>query len=129
MKRIIPLFILALLIPNFVFAARLTSFGFRAYSSATGTTCTVLAAYTVKKDDNGQVVEAAVFDDTLSQKFNLGTKGTGTFTMSSAGRSIVAADYTCVVTGTSSATPVKVFMNGIETYFLTLDRGEILSGK
>lgn len=108
------------------FAAAPTKYGFRAISSASQVRCGVFGGKSIlNKDSNGNVIQGHAPDTEYSRSYLLGTKGFANH--STAGQASVA--FTCVVDGTSTTAPVKVFMNGIETYYLTTDTDTFVIGR
>ena len=127
MKRII-LAALLLVVPALCFATDLVKIGFRAYSSAaaTPTECGVFGMGDhMRVDAVGKIpIQAFVPDPDYSRTLSLGTKGYANYSTVYAGRRLTAIQFTCRTVGTSVPVPVKVYLNGVETYFLTLDKGE-----
>ena len=123
MKKIV---LLLLLVAVPAWAGNITKIGFRAYSSASQVECGVFGGFgLMPKDANGNVIQNFMPDDTYSRTLSLGTKGFANY--STPGRGNVA--WTCRVKDTSSPVAVKVFLNGVETHFLTLDTGSFAIGR
>lgn len=94
--------------------------GFRAYSSATSVTCQVFGQPRyLARDSNNQVIQEFAPTSAYSRTYLLGTKGFGNYS------TIVIKQlrFTCTTTGASTAARVKVFLSGVESYFLTLSEG------
>ena len=105
------------------FAASPFKIGFRAYSSATQVQCTVFgSAYTLPRDNNGTTVQGFAPSPAFSRSYTLGTKGFSSYSTNLGQRGV---QFTCTTVGASTAQPVKLFLNGVETYFLTLSSGTI----
>jgi len=123
MKTIITLILLT---ATSAFADTPTKYGFRAISSASSVTCAVFGSKNVlNKDANGYPIQSTAPDTTYSRMYLLGTKGFANHSTANQ----ASFRFTCMVTGTSTTAPVKVFMNGVETYYLTLDTGAFVIGR
>lgn len=116
MKTIIT--VLLVLFATSALAADMSKVGFRAYSTATGVTCTVLATADKQKSDNF-----------ATRQYALGTKGFGNFSAVMSSGRWNNIKFTCVDVNTSTLRKVKVYFNGTETHFLTLDSDSIVSGR
>lgn len=115
-----------LLIATTAFAAPPAKYGFRAISSASNVTCGVFGGKALlNRDANKNVIQGHAPDTNHRRMLSLGTKGYANY--STAGQSSFA--FTCVATGTGTAVPVKVFMDDVETYFLTVDSGIYVIGQ
>jgi len=126
MKKLILLALLLITFTATSYAARPEKYGFRAYSTATPVTCTVFGGKALlTKDRNGYPIQGHAPDTSYSRSYSLGTKGFANH--STAGQ--MSFTFTCVNTGTSTEIPVKVFMDGIETYFLTMDSYTFVVGQ
>lgn len=107
-------------------AASPTSFGFRAFSSASQVRCTVFGqSLWLHTDSNSKEIQAFAPNTLKSRSYLLGTKGFANHSTLNQ----VAISFTCTVDGTPTAAPVKVFMNGIETYYLTTDKDTFVIGR
>lgn len=117
MKKLI-LIALAVLIALPAYAASTTKVGFRAYSSATSKTCAVFGMERLlTKDLNQNTIQGFAPDAAYSRTITLGTKGFGNYSTNS----VRAIKFNCRQTSTNTTEAVKVFLNGTETHFLTLD--------
>jgi hypothetical protein len=111
-----------------------TKLGFLAYSTAAGTTCTVFASSDkLPVDPRGNYVQAIKPDANLSRSFNLKTKGFANYSTTygypaNSDVQPMQFTFTCTVTNSSTLAPVKVYLNGIQTYFLTLSTGTFGGG-
>lgn len=115
-----------LCITTLAFANNPTKIGFRAYSSQTGTTCTVFGmGGELARDDNQIIMQGFAPQPAYSRTFALGTKGMSNYSTNR----VRGVKFTCVTTGTSTASPTKVFMSGVETYFLTLSSDTLYVGQ
>jgi len=95
-------------------ALAIDKLGFRKYSTATPATCTVWGMGKQLPILDGTRVQGFSPNPNLSRAYNLGTKGMANYSTQSVG----AVKYSCA-TAAGVAVDVKVFMNGVETYFLT----------
>jgi hypothetical protein len=126
MKRLILAILLVAITASTALADRPDKIGFRAYSSASSITCGVFGGKAVlTKDTNGHPIQGHAPNTTYARTYLLGTKGF--VNHSTAGQASVA--FTCTVTGSTTTAPVKVFMNGVETYFLTTDKDIYVIGQ
>jgi len=115
-----------LLIASNAFAAPPAKYGFRAISSASSVTCGIFGQTALKRNTTDSILVQGFGADTdKSRIYTLGTKGFAN--RSTAGLAAIA--FTCVTTGTGTAAPVKVFMDGVETYYLTVDSGIYVIGR
>lgn len=114
MKRILTAIALLAVSATQVFATTTTKIGFRAYSTQTPVTCNIFATDKLANVSGTQVPIFAPKSD-FSRSYSLGTKGMANYST----LKVRAVKYSCVNTGTSTLVNVKVFLNGIETYFLT----------
>lgn len=129
MKKLIFLTLAAILaacVPMGVQAAAPAKYGFRAISSATIVKCGVFGSrQLLGKDSNGHPIQGHAPDTTYSRMYTLGTKGFANH--STFGQ--VSFKFTCTASGTSTTVPVKVFMDGVETYYLTTDSDTYVIGR
>jgi len=114
MKRILIAIALLAVSATQVFAVTTTKLGFGAYSTQTPVTCTVFGTDKLANVSGTQVPIFAPKSD-FSRTYSLGTKGMANYST----LAVKVAKFVCVNTGTSTPVNVKVFLNGIETYFLT----------
>lgn len=115
-----------LLFASTAMAAPPAKYGFRAYSSADIVKCGVFGQTSLKRNiTDVTAVQGFGADPEHSRIYTLGTKGFAN--RSTAG--LTAISFTCTISGTSTTAPVKVFMDGVETYFLTLDNGTFVTGR
>lgn len=126
MKRLIPIVGAVMMMATTANAAKITSLGFRAYTSATSVDCGIFGTNQIMpKDYNGVVIQNVSPDPSLSRTAVLGTKGFYNYST----LNVTNVTFTCRKTGTSEPISVKVFMNAVETHFLTLDSGTITIGR
>lgn len=127
MKKLIILTILTILaIACTANADTPAKYGFRAISSASSVTCGVFGSrQLLGKDSNGYPAQGHAPDTTYRRMYVLGTKGFANHSTNGQ----LSFKFTCTVTGTSTAAPVKVFMDGVETYFLTTDSDTYVIGR
>lgn len=111
MKKIIVLALLASLATTSAFAFSFSSVSFRAYSTATPMSCSVLAGDS--------------FDDYFvpfpgnSTLLSLGTKGIGTYTVKNNDSKLLVCCFPTVAglgSTTTTRVPVKMFFNGSESF-------------
>lgn len=115
-----------LLVATAAIAAPPAKYGFRAISSASQVKCGVFGQTALKRNTTDvTAVQGFGADPEHSRIYTLGTKGFAN--RSTAG--LAAISFTCVVSGTATAAPVKVFMDGVETYFLTTDSATYIIGR
>lgn len=124
MKIIAAILTLFIAVPAFGDAP--SKYGFRAISSASIVKCGVFGSrQLLGKDANGYPIQGHAPDTTYSRIYTLGTKGFANH--STAGQA--SFRFTCTVSGAGTAAPVKVFMNGVETYYLTTDSDTFVIGR
>jgi hypothetical protein len=134
MKLITTLIIITLFAATSFAQTPFTKLGFKAYSTQAGTTCTVFGSdINMGLDTRNGYTQAFKPDPGLSRSLNLGTKGFANYsTQYSAANSKkyqpMQIWFTCTATGASTAAPVKVYLNGVQTYFLTLSSGTFGGG-
>ena len=123
------LFTIALsLIAVSAYAATPGKIGFRSYSTAVSTQCTVFGMrQTLTRDDNGIAIQHFAANPTLSRTYTLGTKGFANYSTNF----VKMIRFSCRITPltaatTSTAVRVKVFMDAVETHFLTLSDGDLV---
>lgn len=115
-----------ILIATAALAAPPTKYGFRAISSSSQVKCGVFGQTAIKRNTTDITgIQGFGADPENSRIYTLGTKGFAN--RSTAG--LMAISFTCVVSGTATPAPVKVFMDGIETYFLTTDAATFIIGR
>jgi len=114
-------------------ATDLTKVGFRAFSSATSKTCTVFGMSDALKKDGYLKTPIQGFspDSAYSRSYVLGTKGFGNYSTTGYTNNITlsAMKFTCVQTGTATLEPVKIYLNGVETFYLTLESDTFVLGR
>ena len=140
MKTVIITALMVVLSAAFAYAGSMTKLGFRAYSSANQVECGVFGMSKKLKTDavGGQasIIQGFSPDDLYSRTLSLGTKGFANYSTSTlAGKmNLTAVAWTCRIVATASnlylhdIIPVKVYLNGVETYFLTLGSGSFVGG-
>jgi len=115
-----------ILIATTAIAAPPAKYGFRAISSASVVKCGVFGQTALKRNVTDiTAIQGFGADPEHSRIYTLGTKGFAN--RSTAG--LAAMSFTCVVSGTATTAPVNVFMDGVETYFLTTDAATFVIGK
>jgi hypothetical protein len=134
MKKLI--FLLAsLLIASTAYAGNPAKIGFMAYStvSTTPVQCGVFGMLkSLARDDQGVPIQGFAPNPALSRTYNIGWKK-GSFANYSTD-AVRAVSFSCrlqplTAATASTAVRVKVFMNGVETHFLTLSEGTIFIGQ
>jgi len=132
MKTIITVLLLGFSV-SFAAATDIYKIGFRAYSSPAIKECGAFGMAAGLKKDGGidkTPIQGFSPDPTYSRTFNIGTKGFANYSTVYPGNvKLTAMQFTCRLIGTDSTQSVKVFLNDIETHFLTLSVGEIIVGK
>lgn len=130
MKKLAAL-IVVLLLPTFALASVPSKIGFRAISSAYSVTCGVFGqGAKLRREIQDSRISAAPIqgfapDPTKSRIYTLGTKGFANYSTNG----LIAARWTCNITGTTATNNVKVFMDGVETYFLTTSGDTFIMGQ
>lgn len=119
--RVLILVVMICLITSICSATTTTKVGFAAISSSSSKTCNVMGMK--KWPLNTTVPQVFTPDTDLSRSYLLGTKGYANYSTIKGTAFVVK--FTCNVTGTDTTAPVKLYLNGVQTYFLTLDQGEI----
>lgn len=131
MKKLIVLAIL--MMSGSVYGADMSKLGFRAYSSASSKTCMVFGMGDRLRSDGYYKAAIQGFspDTTYSRSYLLGTKGFGNYSTTgyTGNINLTAVKFTCTVTGTDTAAPVKVYLNSVETYYLTTDSDTFVVGR
>jgi hypothetical protein len=132
MKTLFLVSALIVSIASLSFAGTPQKIGFRAYSSATSTQCGIFGMkQTLTRDDNNVPIQIFSPSPELSRTITLGNKGFGTYSTAIGARAIM---FTCRLTPVlastaSTAVRVKVFMNAVETHFLTMSEGTLVIGQ
>lgn len=131
MKKLIFTVLVLVALSTTAHAAAVIQLGFRAYSSASSIDCGVMGMGPLLKSDANinSKIQGFSPDTAYSRTYVLGTKGFGHYSTVYGSKTLAAAKFTCRVTGTNTAVPVKLFLNGSETNFLTMDNGLIVIGK
>jgi hypothetical protein len=120
--------ILSLMIAASAFAAPPSKVGFRSYSTAVSTQCAVFGMkQTLTRDDNGVAIQHFAPNPNLSRTYTLGNKGYANYSTNG----VKMIRFTCRITPLTAATAstavrVKVFMDAVETHFLTLSDGDLV---
>lgn len=126
MKTLTLALLLIVSIASTAFAAPPAKYRFTAISSASNITCGIFGQTNLKRNTTESTLIQGFGADTVhSRILSLGTKGFGTY--STTGKSAFA--FTCVATGTTTAVPVKMSMDDVETYYLTVDSGIYVIGR
>lgn len=122
MKRLC-LLISVLLLAAPLHAASTTKVGFLAYSTASSKSCGVkgMKRLVFTAVNGVQPYQGFAPDSDFDRTVTLGTKGFGNYSTTLGGKKVGAIKFTCRVTGSSTLEPVKVYLNGVQTHFLTLD--------
>jgi hypothetical protein len=138
MKSTIIAVLMVTLSAAFAYAGQMTKLGFRAYSSASQIECGVFGMNQKLKTDAvggaSGVIQGFSPDDKYSRNLSLGTKGFVNYSTLYGKTNLTAIAFTCRIVATSAnsyahdITPVKVYLNGVETYFLTLGTGQFIGG-
>lgn len=118
MKKFIVLCLI--LIPTLALATSTSKLGFRAYSTPTSVECGVKGADTLVYGPGSHPYQGFAPDADFDRTLTLGTKGMANYSTTLGGRRLGAVKFTCRNVGTSTAARVKVFLNGVETHFLTV---------
>lgn len=117
MKKLLVI-ILTLALVSPALAVPTVKVGFRAYSSAASKTCAVFGMEkSLATNTDGIPVQGFTPDPTFSRTLTLGTKGFANYSTTK----VRAIKFSCRQTSTNTTEAVKVFLNGVETHFLTVD--------
>jgi len=127
-KLLIACLILATAVPAMAVSPH--KVGFRAYSTATPAECAVfgMTGELPRASNSRDVMQQFSPDPSLARTFSLGTKGFANYSVRAL--NVGAITWDCrSASATATKVKVKVFMNGVETHFLSVDSGTWFMGQ
>ena len=138
MKRIIIAVLMVTLSAAITYAGPMMKIGFQAYSSANQIECGVFGMNKKLKTDavggETSIIQGFSPDDAYSRTLSLGTHGFANYSTNYGKMNLTAAAWTCRIVSTSANSyantivPVKVYLNGVQNFFLTLGSGTFIGG-